>query len=73
MECATLCLDLQYSPDEQLQGTPSDAEPVSEETEEEGQNGPDLDTVPEGMEQYQTIDVDDKLVAAVNGVRIDSS
>ena len=69
----TLCLDFQYSPDQQLRGTPSNTEPASEGTEEEGQNGLDLDIVPEGMEQYQTIEMDDELVAAVNGVGIDSS
>jgi hypothetical protein len=56
-----------YSSEGQPQGAPSNTDPDSEGA-EEGQNGQDLDTVPEGMEQYQTMDMDDELTAAVNGV-----
>ena len=67
-------LDPQYSPEEQLEGASSTRDTANyEETEGEEQNGQDLDTVPEGMEQYETMDMDDELVAAVNGVDINSS
>lgn len=41
-------------------------------SEEELEPMPDLDTAPEGMEQYQTLD-SDELVSAVNGISIDCS
>ena len=65
--CDHYIVDPQYSSEGQPQGAPSNTDPDSEGA-EEGQNGQDLDTVPEGMEQYQTMDMDDELTAAVNGV-----
>lgn len=41
-------------------------------SEEELEPMPDLDTAPEGMEQYQTLE-SDELVSAVNGISIDCS
>lgn len=40
--------------------------------EEEVESMPDLDTAPEGMEQYQTID-SDEVVSTVNGISVDCS
>ena len=50
--------------------------PYNEEASEgatEKENGWDLDTAPKGMEQYQTMDTDEELVAAVNGILNSSS
>ena len=45
---------------------------TSRSSEEEVEPMQDLDTAPEGMEQYLTMD-SDELVSAVNGISIDCS
>lgn len=55
-----------------VQGAPCHTEALtSQGDEEEVESWQDLDTVPEGMEQYQTMDTDEEIVTAINGVSFD--